>query len=663
MAIKKSRRILPIILTVVMVFSMHVAFPDTANAATSFIPTIAAGGNHSLTHKNDGTVRIWGNNGTGQLGNGTTETAINPIQFTDFNGVTAIAGGGNHSIALKSDGTAWTWGQNLYGQLGDGTFVNKTSPVQVVGLTGVIAVAAGGETHTLALKSDGTVWAWGPNNFGQLGDGTSGIAASKNTPVKVIGLSDVAAIAGGGYHSLALKSDGTVWAWGFNVYGQIGNGTTGTAVSAPVQVKGLTGVVAVAGGYDHSLALKSDGTVWSWGHNNVGQLGIDISGAGTDKSSPMQVKNLSGVTAIASGYYHSLAVKSDGTVRAWGYNLRGQLGDSTNSDKSSPVQVNNLINVSAITAGMEHSIALKNDGTVWSWGRNNFSQLGDGSDTNKTTPVQVKGEGGSGYLSLGATYKVTLNSNGGNYGTSLVWGAPGAAMPRIIPPTRPGYIFGGYWNTSAASGGKQYYKATGFSANDWDNIENATLWARWTSSKSGGVNGGNKTGASIKVKAVKTLPAVYIAKGKSVTLPAAVQPYNAANKKVAFKSKDKKIAKVTSTGKIKGLKTGKTTITIITKDGNKKATCKVYVVKKAVKLKKLTLNQKAKVSLTKGKTLDVKAKLSPAKATGIVPKFTSGNTSVAVIDKAGMITALKAGSTTITVKAGKLKKTIKLTVK
>jgi len=660
MAIKKSRRMLSILLMVVMIFSMQVAFPDTVNAAAYVTPMLAAGSYHSLALKNDGTVWTWGANNYGQVGDGSFTNRNSPVHVSGISGVCAIAGGSYHSLALKSDGTVWAWGRNFNGQLGDGTYgggADKGSPVRVLGLSGVIAIA-GGQNHSLALKSDGTVRAWGSNYYGQLGNGTSG--AYSTSPVSVSGLTDVIAIAVGDNHSFALKSNGTVWAWGRNIDGQLGNGTSGigTDKSSPVKVSGLTGVIALAGGGFHCFALKNDGTAMAWGYNYSGQLGNGTGGAGTDKSSPIQVPGLTGVTAMAGGYGHSLALISDGTVRAWGDNNYGQLGIGSSTDKRSPEQIIGLSSVIAIAAGDYHTLALKSDGTVLVWGYNLDGQLGfgnNGSGTNKNSPVQAKGPGASGSLDLGATYNVTLNPNGGNQGTSSVRVAAGAAMPKIVPPTRTGYTFKGYWDTSASSGGKQYYKESGDSANVWDKNSDKTLWARWTAVKS--------AAPAVKVKAVKTLPAVYIVKGKSVKLPAAVQPYNATNKNVAFKSKDKKIVKVTSAGKIKGQKTGKTTITITTKDGNKKATCKVYVVKKAVKLKKLTLNQKAKVNLKKGKTLEVKAKLSPAKATGIVPKFTSGNTSVAVIDKVGTITALKAGKTTITVKAGKYKKTIKLTVK
>jgi uncharacterized repeat protein (TIGR01451 family) len=205
---------------------------------------------------------------------------------------------------LKNDGTVWAWGNSGNGQLGNGTFTNSSTPVQVSGLTGIIAIAAG-FFHALALKSDGTVWAWGDDLFGELGNTNNTVSS---TPAQVDGLSGVVAIAGGEYHSLAVKNDGTVWTWGDDGNGQLGDGIAGTPgsftiSSTPVQAIGLTGMVAVGGGEAHSLGLKSDGTVWTWGSNSNGQLG---NGTYTDSSIPIQVSGLTGVLGIAAGGYHSL---------------------------------------------------------------------------------------------------------------------------------------------------------------------------------------------------------------------------------------------------------------------------------------------------------------------------------------------------------------------
>ena len=326
-----------------------------------------------------------------------------------------IACGENHTIVLKSDGTVWAWGYNEYGQLGDGSTTNRNTPIQVSGLSDVIAIA-GGYGHTIALMSDGTVWAWGWNEYGQLGDGTTN-TDDRTTPVQVSGITGVIAIASGGQHTIVLKQDGTVWAWGNNYYGQLGNGTTTdySANSAPLQTSGLSDVTAIAGGHVHTIALKSDGTVWAWGYNHSGQLG---DGTNTNSSTPVQVIGLSGVTDIAGGFYHTIALKSDGTVWAWGNNPEGQLGDGSTANRNTPIQVDSLSDVIAIAGGGYHTIALKSDGTVWAWGANGDGRLGDGTKTQRTNPVQASGLSSVTAISGGNYHTIALKSDG----TVWAWG-------------------------------------------------------------------------------------------------------------------------------------------------------------------------------------------------------------------------------------------------
>ena len=205
---------------------------------------------------------------------------------------------------------------------------------------------SGGGGHTLAIKADGTVWAWGYNISGQLGDGSN---TDITTPVQVVHLTNAVSVAAGVYHGLALKDDGTVWAWGYNNYGQLGVDTGGSISATPVQVVGLTNAIAVAAGSDHCLAVKADGTVWAWGRNNWGQLG---DGTRADSFTPLRVSALTNAVSVAASSNHSLAVKDDGTVWAWGFNAQGQLGDGTTTTQLTPVQVSGVTSAVAVAAGV-----------------------------------------------------------------------------------------------------------------------------------------------------------------------------------------------------------------------------------------------------------------------------------------------------------------------
>ncbi len=378
----------------------------------SGVTKISAGNSHTLALRNDGTVWAWGENEFGQLGNGSTSDSSTPVRVSGLSGITAIAGGYYHSLALKNDGTVWAWGYNYDGELGNGSNTDSSTPVQVSGLSGVTAIA-GGELHSLALKNDGTVWAWGNNEYGQLGNGT--LYNSSSTPAQVSGISGITAIAGGGEHSLALKNDGTVWAWGNNFAGELGNGTFNGSNSTAAQVSGLSGVTAIAGGFYHSLALKNDGTVSAWGYNVDGELG---NGSNTNSSTPVQVSGLSGVTAIAGGGNHSLAVKNGGTVWAWGYNYYGELGNNVAANSTTPVPVSGLSGVTAVTGGSYHSLALKNDGTLSAWGYNFEGELGIGSTSDSNTPVPVGGLSGVTAIAGGGSQSLALKADG----TVWAWG-------------------------------------------------------------------------------------------------------------------------------------------------------------------------------------------------------------------------------------------------
>lgn len=380
--------------------------------AVSTLKSVGGGYYHSAALGNDGSIWTWGSNNFGELGKGTTSDSSTPVKLTSISGVNAVTGGNDHMVALKSDGTVWAWGYNYHGELGNGTKTGNTAnstPGQVLTaastpLTGITAVR-GGFWHNLALKSDGTVWAWGNNDYGQLGNGSvtpsyGGVAYA----AQVTGLSNVVSIAAGHWHSVAVKSDGSVWTWGLNYTswdanrnGQLGDGTTTNRLT-PVRVLGvggvgyLSGVVKAAAGSSFTLALKSDGTVYGWGTNLEGELG---NGNKTTSLTPVQA-GVSNITDLAAGYWLSLALKSDGTVWAWGQNDMGQLGNGTTqalTGVSTPAAVSGLSSVTAIHAGANFGLAQKSDGTVWAWGENASGQLGNGSTSNSSTPVRSQGGG------------------------------------------------------------------------------------------------------------------------------------------------------------------------------------------------------------------------------------------------------------------------------
>ncbi len=317
-----------------------------------------------------------------------------------------IAAGAYHTLLVKENGSLWSWGYNACGQLGDGTTIDNNTPVPLTSLTDTKTIAAG-YCHSLAVKKDGTAWSWGDNTYGQLGDGTT---VQQDTPVAITSLADIKAVAAGYSHSAALKLDGTVWAWGRNNYGQLGNGTTIDS-SIPVQVLG--NVTAIMAGYDHTLALKEDGSLWVWGCNNCGQIG---DGTTTSRTAPLQI--LADVQALAAGESHTLAIKKDGTVWAWGDNTYGQLGDGTTTSKNSPVSITGLSAIKAITAGTCHSAAIDQDGTILVWGSNNYSQLGDGTTAQKNSPVQLSNAANIKAIAAGGSHTLAVKEND----TVWAWG-------------------------------------------------------------------------------------------------------------------------------------------------------------------------------------------------------------------------------------------------
>ena len=360
-----------------------------AAVGLSGVSAIAAGGNHTCAIMESGAVRCWGNNAYGQLGDSTMTNRALPVEVVGLGeSVTAIAAGVYHTCALTASGGVKCWGWNQYGQLGNASTATSSVPVNVSGLSsGVVGIAAGW-AHTCAVTAGGAVKCWGWNVLGELGDGT---LANSTTPVNAVGLSGpVTTIELGADHTCARLATGSVVCWGFNESGQVGDNTT-ISRPTPVSVVGLaSGAQSIALGALHTCArTPADGAV-CWGANSYGQVGNSST---TSQLTPANVTGLSnGVLAVSAAGFHSCALLTGGALKCWGYNDAGQLGDATTSDRSAPVSVLGLGGpVTAVAAGDSHTCAITASGGVKCWGLNSSGQLGDGTNTGRTEPVDVLG--------------------------------------------------------------------------------------------------------------------------------------------------------------------------------------------------------------------------------------------------------------------------------
>jgi len=323
----------------------------------------------------------------------------------------------NVSLFICSDSIPEACGLNDYGILGIGNTTDTARPTTILIPVKVVAVSAGGGDHSLLLDDNSNVWASGYNGFGELGDGTT---TDSPIPVQVSGISGIIAIANGGYHSLFLKNDSTVWGCGYNIDGQLGVGAD--TILTPVQIPGINNVIAISGRYFNSVFLKSDSTVWGCGSQQYGQLGDPSLNS---VPTPTQIPGVSGVVSIASGFNHNLFVKSDGSVWAIGHNSQGCLGDGTYIDRHTPVQVNGISNIIAAAAGDGFSLFLKNDGTVWIVG------LG------ATTAAEITGLGYVEKISAGYDHMLYLRNDGvffgdGNTSAGALGPQPTYPHPQIL---------------------------------------------------------------------------------------------------------------------------------------------------------------------------------------------------------------------------------------
>lgn len=380
-------------------FAVHSARAPAGGALA--ILSVGAGAYTGYALLSDDHVWAWGDDLEGQIGDtGPWSQRPIPVEVQGLSKVVSVAGSANSGFALQSDGRVWGWGDDSQGELADAAFRARGLPGLVPGLTAVKDIAAGAFS-VYAIRDNGTAWAWGDNSFGQLGTG-SGDAVS-TVPTELAGLTNVVAIAAGTSNGYTLLRNGTVWTWGDNSLGQLGGSGCAPASSRrdrncrgsnrPHQVPGLTGVVAIAAGGDSGYALRRDGSVWAWGDDEFGELGNGI--RRLDQDVPVRVQGLNHVVAIAAGSCSAYALHRNGTVWAWGRGDYGQLGNGRTVDRSLPGPVTGLTSVIQVVAGGDMVFALGRDRSLWSWGTNTLGQLGDGSVVGRDLPARVLGLPGS----------------------------------------------------------------------------------------------------------------------------------------------------------------------------------------------------------------------------------------------------------------------------
>jgi alpha-tubulin suppressor-like RCC1 family protein len=382
----------------------------------------------------------WGSNAGGELGTvPPNPTVASPLHH--FGRWVAVSAGGQHALALTDTGEVWAWGVNDDGELGNGTTDSSFLPVRVEGLDGVTMISAGLD-HNLAYRaSDQTLWAWGSNALGQCAEPAS--VTTSLVPVPIPGLGPLAAISAGGTHSFALTTDGRVYAWGGNYYGQLGTGDFDTRFS-PTEIALPAPATAVSAGNAHSAALLApNGDVYTWGWNVFGQLGRGYQGTpGVGEPTPASASGLTGIAQISMGDLHSLALTTDGYVWAWGYNTEGQVGDGQYTSASTgilaPDRVEGVDQVQSIHAGGLHSIVLRTNGEVWTWGNNQFGACGNASRVDQHRPVRVIGVKGATAVSAGIRFSVVLAPSTPNTKVSVA-GSTGATdggfPPRPVTKT------------------------------------------------------------------------------------------------------------------------------------------------------------------------------------------------------------------------------------
>ena len=405
---------------------------------------VAAGWGYSMALDKNGNLWTWGSNMFGKLGNGTNEDSNIPIQVTNSLGTKfiQIAAGFHHSLALDEEGNLWTWGSNSSGQLGDGTNKNSNVPIKITNSKGTkfVYITASSD-HTLAIDENGSIWAWGCNDGGQLGNGTM---QESHIPVQLITSTQFTQVSTSYLHSLAIDKDGNLWAWGNNGYGKFGNGTKNDSMT-PIKINTGIEFKQVSAGHTYSLGIDKQGNLWGWGSSDSGA---------EESTKPLQIEKANKFIKISAGIHtNNIAIDENSNLWTW--------------IKTQFTQVKPGTEFIDIAAGMDHKMAIDKDGNLWTWGNNSNGQLGNGTNDASNEPIRVN------------KYIVTLdNQNPTTTGTQIIEVAVGEEMPNITIPIKDGYIFAGYY-TQPNGEGTQYYTATGEGSKKWDITKDTTLYAKW----------------------------------------------------------------------------------------------------------------------------------------------------------------------------------------